>query len=347
MAEYSNDDAIATFFTQTTASREECDSRALTLAGGPAVVPMAVQGVCSYTVYAGPDLGSVVQFRLKSLELPVKTAILARQVYGNLAPEVSMHGQLGPDVDDGDGGREPLLVYVMDRVKGISHLDFILANGHPENRPETFAWRKTLMVDVVHFFAAAWKSPQVVDPAWRASAESEYRSELQLLLGALPARFQDAVQTTIEALPAIMSLPVVLLHKDFGTSNIMVSETDCHLVGVVDWAEAEPVISGTNLHELFLLWGRVMMKTGVHLFDHGAELRDVFWKGLSAEASGLSDGDISAIKSARVLGLLRSMGFASRLKNMPKPVPISDDDYDCYNIMYLDGLLVNKETKFE
>ena len=31
------------------------------------VVPVAVQGVCSYTVYAGPNAEYVVQFRLASL----------------------------------------------------------------------------------------------------------------------------------------------------------------------------------------------------------------------------------------------------------------------------------------
>lgn len=145
MTEYSVDGEIADFFRQTTATRAECDEHALALVGGPAVMPVAVQGVCSYTIYAGPDLGFVVQFRLKSLELPVQTAKLARTIYGHFAPEVSVHGQLGADAD---GEREPLLVYVMNRVKGISHLGFILAHGYPENTPENFARRKTLMADV-------------------------------------------------------------------------------------------------------------------------------------------------------------------------------------------------------
>ena len=91
-------------------------------------MPVAVQGVCSYTVYAGDDLEHVVQFRLSSLELPTETTNLARSIYGHFAPEVLVHGQLGVDRDS---GREPLLVYVMSRVKGIGHLDFILAYGYP------------------------------------------------------------------------------------------------------------------------------------------------------------------------------------------------------------------------
>ena len=60
MAEYSVDKEIDAFFRQTTATRAECDERPLTLVGGAVVVPVAVQGVCSYTVYAGKDLEYVV-----------------------------------------------------------------------------------------------------------------------------------------------------------------------------------------------------------------------------------------------------------------------------------------------
>ena len=148
MAEYSVDEEIDAFFRQTTATRAECDELALTLVGGVVIVPVAIQGVCSYTVYAGEDLDHVVQFRLSSLELPTETMNLARSVYGSFVPEVSAHGQLGVDKDSETGSREPLLVYVMGRVKGISHLEFTLAHGYPENTPENFAWRKTLMADV-------------------------------------------------------------------------------------------------------------------------------------------------------------------------------------------------------
>lgn len=40
--------------------------------------------------------------------------------------------------------KEPLCAHIMDRVKGVSHLDFILE----QNTPEWFAWRKNLITDV-------------------------------------------------------------------------------------------------------------------------------------------------------------------------------------------------------
>lgn len=143
--EYSLDNAIAELFSQTSATREACDTKAKDLVGGE-VVPVAVQGNCSYSVYAGPELEFVVQFRLKSLILKSDVADLVREVYGLLAPNAAFHGQLG----DG-GNKEPLLVYVMNRIQGISYLDFVLANGFPENSDQNLMWRKTLMSDLARY----------------------------------------------------------------------------------------------------------------------------------------------------------------------------------------------------
>jgi hypothetical protein len=57
--EYSLDIAIAEFFSQTSATREACDSKAIDLVGGK-VVPVTVQGNCSYSVYARPEFEFVI-----------------------------------------------------------------------------------------------------------------------------------------------------------------------------------------------------------------------------------------------------------------------------------------------
>lgn len=140
---YDAEQDVATFFTKTTVTRSACDLRATELVdGGLQLVP--VQGVCSYTVYAGPEHCSVIQFRLKSLALPLKTMELAHQVYGKLAPEVVSEGQMGEDDDD---GREALVVYVMPRMQGMTRLDFILAYGFPEDTPKNCDARLTLIKD--------------------------------------------------------------------------------------------------------------------------------------------------------------------------------------------------------
>lgn len=116
------------------------------------IVP--TQGVCSYTVYAGninnsSTLDWVVQFRLKSLALPLETMERARRVYGELVPEVSLRGEIGGgDGNGNDDGRENLVVYVMPRMRGISRLEYILAHGFPEDGEKICEARERLVGDV-------------------------------------------------------------------------------------------------------------------------------------------------------------------------------------------------------
>lgn len=115
-AVYNVEDAIVDFFTKTSVSRQTCDDRARALAGGT-IALIKIQGFCSYSVYAGPNLEYVVQFRLKSLELKTENTMLVKQLYGTLAPEVSFVGQLG---DDGFAGKEPFYIYLANRIRGVT-----------------------------------------------------------------------------------------------------------------------------------------------------------------------------------------------------------------------------------
>ena len=141
--EYSLEREIQDFFSKTSATRSDCDTFAEKLVGGN-ISPVEVQGSCSYSVYAGPVAQFVVQFRLKSLELALEKVELAKKIFGPLAPEVSFKGQIGNTCQD----KEPLCVYLMARISGVSHLDFILSHNLPENSSEYQKWRKTLVEDV-------------------------------------------------------------------------------------------------------------------------------------------------------------------------------------------------------
>ncbi|KAF9766949.1 hypothetical protein IL306_000545 [Fusarium sp. DS 682] len=341
-SQYSVEDEISNFFAKTSASRPDCDARAEELVGGMAT-PVNVQGNCSYSVYAGPCLDYVVQFRLKSLKLDMKIASLASQVYGSLAPTVSFEGQVGDESKD----KEPLYVYVMSRMKGMTHLDFILAHDCPDNSPETFAQRLRLMADVARFFALAWKAPQPVDQTYRAKVRETLARELRMLLEALPVRLHHIIRKCIDSMDAILSLPMVLLHRDFGTCNIIVDEVTCHLVGVIDWAEAEICPFGLNLHSLQSLTGKLHLQNGWMRYDDYDNLHQVFWTTFKDEVGGLTDDRIEAIRLSRITGLLLSRGFTSRLANEPEPVPIGDDERGRYNMLSLDGFLVNPSTRFE
>ncbi|KAL8354334.1 hypothetical protein RB601_003951 [Gaeumannomyces tritici] len=342
---YDFDTEIATFFSQTSVSREECDQVAKDLVGHSQVVPVPIQGVCSYTVYVGEQLEFVVQFRLKSLQLKLETVTLARQIYGELVPEVSFRTQLGEDA--ATAGQEPLLVYVMTRILGPSRLDFIIADKFPDNSPENKARRRNLVKDVARFFATAWKAPQHVEPAYHDHMAETFNKDLQSLLVALPTRFHPIIRATIKSLPKILNLPMVLTHGDFFESNIIVDESSYHLAGVIDWAEAEITPFGVNLVSPQLLMSKLHLRDGYIRYDDYDELTGLFWSTFTSEAGGLSVDTIKTIKAARVLGVLRSKGFTARLGNMATPVPIGDDAIGRYKMMQLDGLLLHPATRFE
>ena len=197
------------------------------------------------------------------------------------------------------------------------------------------------------FFALSWKSPQILGQAQLDKLQQEYERDLRLLLHALSPRFQDVIQHCLQALPSIMALPTVLAHKDFGDFNILVDPDTCHLLGVIDWAEANIEPCGVNLSAVEKLMSKFHLRNGATRYPDYDMLYDTFWQTLKAETSPyLSDANISTIRSAMLLGFLLEHGFTSRLPSMPGPVPISDDDEGAYKMLELDSFLCRAETRF-
>lgn len=140
---------------------------------------------------------------------------------------------------------------------------------------------------------------------------------------------------------------MVLLHRDLGSCNIMVHEETCCLVGVIDWAEAEVCPFGLNLHSLQSLTGKLHLRNGWTRYDDYDTLQDIFWERFRQDIGGLPEDRFNLIRLARILGLLLSSGFTSRLANEREPVPIGHDECGRYNMLSLDGFLVNPQTKFD
>lgn len=174
----------------------------------------------------------------------------------------------------------------------------------------------------------------------------KHKKELELLHCSLPKRFQPIVQSSLDALPDIFSsLPTVLTHQDFGSCNVLVDEKSCHLVGVVDWAEAEIAPFGLNLHSYQRFISKVNLRTGWIRYDDYRATEEAFWEAFSNEAGEHNPQVIKTIKAARIVGLLLSLGFTSRLANLAEPTPIRDDESGAYNMRDLDGLLINPTTR--
>jgi hypothetical protein len=157
------------------------------------------------------------------------------------------------------------------------------------------------------FLALSWKAPQEVDPGYRENLRRTYTKELRLLLDSLPPRFHPFVQKCLGSIDAILSLPMVLLHRDFSTCNIMVDEVSCHLTGVIDWAEVEICLFGQNLHSLQALTGTLHLRNGWGGYEDYEALQDTFWGTFRDEVGDLSAETMKAIETARIMGLLLSL----------------------------------------
>lgn len=141
---------------------------------------------------------------------------------------------------------------------------------------------------------------------------------------------------------------MVLAHKDFGDSNMLVDPETCNLLGVIDWAEARVEPFGVNLHAVEKLMSKFHLRNGASRYSNYDTLYDSFWQTLKAEIGpDLSDATVGTIRSAMLLGFLLESGLPSRLANVLRPAPISEDDQEgAYNMLQLDSFLIRAETRF-
>ncbi|KAJ6189130.1 hypothetical protein N7519_004038 [Penicillium mononematosum] len=78
---YSLDSAIDEFFnSSTTVTRQQCDAFAISRAGGVSTA-LQMQGVCSYTVIAGPNKSKLFQFRDENYTIDMDNIILAKAIH--------------------------------------------------------------------------------------------------------------------------------------------------------------------------------------------------------------------------------------------------------------------------
>ena len=197
------------------------------------------------------------------------------------------------------------------------------------------------------FMAASWTNSQHVSLEYREGSRQTYKTELQILLHALPDRFNIIIKSCLDRLDLIFTLPMVLLHRNFGMSNVLADENSCHLTGVVDWAEAEICPFGQNLHSPEAFTGALHLRNGWRRFDAYKDLQMHFW-GVFSEEIGLKAflDSKKAIEVSRTVALLLSKGFTKRFANLGPHTPIRDDNIGRYNMLYLDQLLLNPATMF-
>lgn len=111
---YSLDLAINDFFnSSTSATRQQCDEFAISRAGGVST-PLQMQGVCSYTVTAGPNRAKILQFREEDSIIDMANISLAKAVHPEFVASCKYLGTVGDS--------RPLHIYEMDNLPGTAHV---------------------------------------------------------------------------------------------------------------------------------------------------------------------------------------------------------------------------------
>lgn len=111
---YSLDGTIDDFFSSNTAvARQQCDYFAISRAGGVST-PLQMQGVCSYTVTAGPNKSRLFQFRDNDSTIDIGNIRLVKAVHPEFVASCKYLGTIGDS--------RPLHMYEMENLTGTAHI---------------------------------------------------------------------------------------------------------------------------------------------------------------------------------------------------------------------------------
>ncbi|KAJ5722338.1 hypothetical protein N7488_000373 [Penicillium malachiteum] len=310
---YSLDGTIDEFFhAKTTATRKQCDDFVISRVGG-APSHVEIQGVCSYTVTAGPDQSKIVQFRDEHSAIDTNNLILAKTVHPEFVAGCQYLGTIG------NNGR-PVHIYEMDKLPGIAHIMARIPSDDMGRQQRTIK-------DLARFFAQSWNNNQQPCSDDTAKLLTEFQANFDRLNQELPSRFTPAIDMVRKELPSLFSkaLPFVLSHGDLNVMNILVNPETGSITGIVDWAESRILPFGFALYGLETVLGWMDSK-GWHYYDHQRELESLFWRTFQKEAQGFSNGDFRSICAARMAGLFYRYAFVFDAKGAVKNVRVADSN---------------------
>ncbi|KAJ5746119.1 hypothetical protein N7520_011301 [Penicillium odoratum] len=297
------------FSSNTTVTRHEYDEFAISRAGGVSTA-LQMQGVCSYTVTAGPNKFKLIQFREENSTIGVGNVSLGKIVHPEFVASCKYLGTMGDS--------RPLYIYEMDKLPGTSHN---MAGISPD---DMFRLRNTIKNK---FFAQSWYNDQ-----WPCLYETdillmEFETNFDLLARDLPSRFTPHLERVRMVLPSLFSraLPIVLSHRDLNMMNLLTNSVTGLITGIVDWAESRVLPFGFALYGLENHFGW-MDSEGCHYYDRHRERERVFWETFREEAHNFSDTDMYLVRAARMAGLFYQYGFDFDIKGVVRGVPVEQSD---------------------
>ncbi|CEJ94735.1 hypothetical protein VHEMI10251 [[Torrubiella] hemipterigena] len=310
---YSLNDSIDGFFNNhTSVTRQQCDDFVAAHFQTPAE-PVPIQGFWSYTLMAGDDNATIIQFRSESSPLEEENLQLIKEAATGFVPDVVCLGTIGQ--------HRPLHIYKMNKLPGSP---YVLAVDLSIKPPECAAQRQENTIrDFAKFFAQSWNYNPPTLPN-RAALSQEYEPKIRRLMESLPEQFFPSLFSVIPRFRTIFSdLPLVVTHGDLCGLNILINETSGHITGIIDWAEMRILPFG------FALWGLenilgFMDTNGWHYYDNHAALRALFWETFRFHAVNFTEKDMALVAKARVLGLFVRYGFDTEDETALRVVDESD-----------------------
>ncbi|KAK4442018.1 hypothetical protein QBC34DRAFT_453348 [Podospora aff. communis PSN243] len=327
--------AISSFFATSgsTATRQQCDEFASSLAGGSHVCPVQIQGTFSYTGTAETDKKTVLfQFRVHESSLDMETVRLAKTIHPQFVASCKYHGIIG------EQSSRPLHIYEMDTIPGTP---YIMARDISTAQPlDAVLQQRNTVKDLAKFFAQSWNAGQLASQDDSGTLLNELRDKFNLLARSLPPQFALNLGKVLQALPALFGrLPLVLTHGDLCEMNILINPTTGSITGIVDWAEARVLPFGFSLYGLENILG-CMDSKGWRYYDNHGELEGLFWHafsegvGGSGSGGGLSADSLQLMRLARMAGFFYRYGFDVDGKDVKGVV---DWQNDASSLAYLDA----------
>jgi len=194
----------------------------------------------------------------------------------------------------------------MERIRGVSLKHFRDASNQ---KSLSFELRATLCKDFARFLSKAWHQENT-DQINLGIVGTSIATRLRSLSKDLPSRFRSITSSITRHLQNIEALPWVLTHGDIVAGNIMVEPLSGHLLGFVDWAEAERLPFGIGLYGLEEFLGE-MTTSGFQYRPDADFLRTIFWSEMVKEIPDLRQGHVlETVELARDLGVLLWHGIA-------------------------------------
>lgn len=307
---------------------------------GAKITFLASQGYCSHTFLVAslprrdnlPGSKFIVQFRRRKFDLDLNIASTAKQTYGTYAPETKQLSDLASCTD--------LRAYQMDLIGGVTYKS--IAPNHIDLTEAEFDRQIKLVEGFANFIARAWPGRSTAKMACTGKVGAILPQKIEALAARLPSPdLRAAAYEASKALGLVDNLPNVLNHGDIVPSNVMIDPATFHLVGLVDWAEAEYLPFGTCLYGLEHFLGIMTVsengQQGFKYYNRAYDLRFHFWQHLQFLIRALKSDDLrDAILLAKKIGVLLWHGFAWDDGAIDRVV---NENEDVEELLYLEAFL--------